>query len=106
MTQGTKRILGIYLGLVLAQLICVSAFAIELSRALHGNSLSWAYVFEWPVFSAYAVYMWQKLLKQERLGDEVRSTTPDHDDDLALDQFNEFLRQVHDKTPPTPPDET
>ncbi|MHB1088977.1 MAG: hypothetical protein ACYC19_09495 [Acidimicrobiales bacterium] len=106
MTQGTKRILGIHLGLLLAQLICVSAFWIELVRALRGNSLSWAYVFEWPVFSAYAVYMWQKLLKQERSGDDTGPVTPDRGDDPALDRFNEFLRQVHDTTPPKPPDES
>ncbi len=106
MTQGTKRILGIHLGLALAQLICVSAFAIELSRALHGNSLSWAYVFEWPIFSGYAIYMWQKLLKQERLGDATDVAAPDHGDDRALDDFNEYLRRVHDKTPPTAPPET
>jgi hypothetical protein len=105
-TQGTKRILGIHLGLVLAQLICVSAFAIELIRALHGNSLSWAYVFEWPIFSGYAIYMWQKLLKQERLGDDASTATPDRDDDPALERFNEFLRQVHDKKPPEPTKES
>lgn len=94
------------MGLVLAQLICVSAFWIELDRALGGNSLSWAYVFEWPVFSGYAIYMWKKLLKQERSGDETSPTIPESDNDPALDRFNEFLREVHGTTPPKPPNET
>jgi DNA-binding transcriptional regulator of glucitol operon len=36
----------------------------QLSRALGGNSLSWAYVFEWPLFAAYAVYMWWRFVHE------------------------------------------
>ncbi len=36
----------------------------QVSRAVGGNSLSWAYVFEWPIFSAYAVYMWWRLVHE------------------------------------------
>ncbi len=36
----------------------------QTSRALGGNSLSWAYVFEWPLFAAYAVYMWWRLVHE------------------------------------------
>ena len=34
----------------------------QIERATSGNELSWAYVFEWPFFAAYAVYMWWRLL--------------------------------------------
>ncbi len=40
----------------------------QITRALGGNELSWAYVFEWPIFAAYAVYMWWRLV-HERAGD-------------------------------------
>jgi DNA-binding transcriptional regulator of glucitol operon len=36
----------------------------QISRALGGNSLSWAYVFEWPIFAAYAVYMWWRFVHE------------------------------------------
>ncbi len=36
----------------------------QLNRALGGNELSWAYVFEWPLFAGYAVYMWWRLLHE------------------------------------------
>jgi hypothetical protein len=36
----------------------------QLSRALGGNDLSWAYVFEWPFFAAYAVYMWWRFVHE------------------------------------------
>ena len=32
---------------------------------MSGNSLSWAYAFEWPFFSGYAVYMWWKLVHEQ-----------------------------------------
>lgn len=36
----------------------------QLNRALSGNSLSWAYVFEWPAFAGYAIYMWRRLTRE------------------------------------------
>lgn len=53
-------------------LIVVPAFMAlciwQLSRALGGNSLSWAYVFEWPLFAAYAVYMWWRFVHEAAEG--------------------------------------
>ena len=43
-------------------LLCAAAFWFELGRALGGNALSWAYVFEWPLLGGFAVYMWWKVL--------------------------------------------
>lgn len=40
----------------------------QLSRALGGNELSWAYVFEWPLFAAYAVYMWWRFVHERPEG--------------------------------------
>ena len=49
-------------------LIVVPAFLAlclwQISRALGGNSLSWAYVFEWPLFAAYAIYMWWRFVHE------------------------------------------
>jgi len=36
----------------------------QITRALGGNTLSWAYVFEWPLFAGYAVYMWWRLVHE------------------------------------------
>ena len=36
----------------------------QITRALGGNSLSWAYVFEWPIFAGYAVYMWWRFVHE------------------------------------------
>ena len=83
----------IHLGLFIAESICVSAFVIEMSRALSGNALSWAYVVEWPVLGVYAIYMWKKLLKDEPHA--TPSSSPHGEDDEKLRAWNEYLRELH-----------
>jgi hypothetical protein len=102
-----KRVLRIHLGLVLAEILCVAGFAVELSRALSGNSLSWAYVFEWPLFGGYALYMWRRFIVEEKKGDvalpeEATSKAAPPSEvatDGALDDYNEYLRRVHEEKP-------
>ena len=94
MEAKTRHVLRIHVGLVVAEIICISAFVLETSRALSGNTLSWAYVVEWPVLGTYAIYMWRKLLKEERSPDAT-SPSPAVDDDPRLVAWNEYLAQVH-----------
>ena len=56
--EAAKAHLTLALGLAL----CAVAFWFELHRALAGNSLSWAYVFEWPLFGLFGLYMWWNVL--------------------------------------------
>src|SRR5215469_2877891 len=37
----------------------------QLRRALDGNSLSWAYTFEWPIFAIFGVVFWVKTIRDE-----------------------------------------
>ena len=65
--EGASRMTGAaavktHLTLLVGLALCGLAFWFELGRALRGNSLSWAYVFEWPLLGLFAVYMWWKLL--------------------------------------------
>jgi hypothetical protein len=92
----------IHAGLVLAESICISAFVVEVIRALGGNELSWAYVFEWPLFGGYAVYMWRSLLRAEH-GDESVRSAPALDagnTEARLSAYNEYLREVHETDEP------
>lgn len=38
----------------------------QFSRATGGNSLSWGYTFEWPVFAGFVVFIWFREVQQER----------------------------------------
>jgi hypothetical protein len=92
--QSQRERLRIHAGLVLASVICVSAFAFELVRALGGNTLSWAYVIEWPALEIYGIYMWKKLLR----GDDVPAPAPaplDEKTQSELDEWNAYLARVH-----------
>ena len=46
----------------------------QLHRAESGNELSWAYTFEWPLFSAFTVYFWIKSLRDELRGDGIAAS--------------------------------
>jgi hypothetical protein len=93
-----ERILGIHVGLVVAEIFCSAGFAFELYRATSGNALSWAYVFEWPIFAGYAIYMWRRLLKEET-GKENSAPVAESSEpaDKSLERYNEYLRAVHER---------
>ena len=84
----------LHIGLFFAEAICVSAFIVEISRALSGNVLSWAYVVEWPILAGYAIYMWRKLLKDEDSTDDS-PLPPTLEDDPRLVAWNDYLARVH-----------
>jgi hypothetical protein len=48
---------------------CLYAGWFELSRAWSGNELSWVYVFEWPLFAAFAVVIWWRSLHEDTADD-------------------------------------
>jgi hypothetical protein len=37
----------------------------QFQRAMAGNTLSWAYTFEWPIFAIFGVVFWVKTIKDE-----------------------------------------
>jgi hypothetical protein len=96
MAARSRSMFRINLGLVVAEVISVSAFIFELKRALGGNTLSWAYVFEWPLLGGYAVYMWHKLRQDER-GEGSHAPVVFDEVDPGLDAFNAYLASVHER---------
>ena len=66
-TQMTRRwlclrALRLHLSLVAVAGGCGLAGWWQLHRALAGNSLSWAYTFEWPAFAVIAGWGWWQLV--------------------------------------------
>src|SRR5262249_60744115 len=37
----------------------------QFGRAMAGNTLSWAYTFEWPIFAIFGVFFWVKTIRDE-----------------------------------------
>jgi len=80
----------------------------QVHRALAGNELSWAYVFEWPFFAGYAVFVWWKLVHESFLPAEgsptdggpaeardAEATDRAREEDAELDAYNRYLAQLH-----------
>jgi hypothetical protein len=58
---------------------CLYAGWFELHRALSGNELSWVYIFEWPLFAAFAAVIWWRSLHESNEDDEAAPTAPGPD---------------------------
>ena len=93
----------------------------QLHRALAGNGLSWAYTFEWPLFSGFAVVFWAKTIRDEfriRRGGEVPESAgavsaaqglpaglgtvqvqqpADDADDAELAKYNAYLARLNEE---------
>lgn len=113
------------LRLHLALIVCVVAFVLlanwQFHRALAGNTLSWAYAVEWPLFTAYAFVLWRRLVL-----DELGVSTPTQSrhrllrrrlaarsrnrahlassrlvlEDEARERYNEYLASLEQTRPP------
>jgi hypothetical protein len=90
-----RRLARLHGGLVAAIVLCSTAFVVEVLRALGGNSLSWAYVFEWPVLLAYGVYMWHRLVREERGGGAAAPAVGNPEDDAEREAWNRYLAELH-----------
>jgi hypothetical protein len=82
--------------------LCLALGWWQLLRALSGNTLSWAYTFEWPAFAAYAVFMWWRLLHEEpgsrsRKSPRVSAARHERDAEEAekLAAYNRYLSDLH-----------
>jgi hypothetical protein len=97
---------------------CLALCWWQVDRALSGNTLSWAYVFEWPIFAGYAVFMWWKLIHEppppagpsdtngaattalpgpasdQDPGPPKAEVEAEEDEDLA--SYNRYLAALHD----------
>jgi hypothetical protein len=90
----------------------------QFHRALAGNGLSWAYTFEWPLFSGFAVVFWARTIRDEfrirrgiGVGPEpaepdlpigiaarppgAASGAEDDDDDPELKAYNAYLARLN-----------
>jgi hypothetical protein len=45
----------------------------QFSRATGGNTLSWGYTVEWPVFAVFVAFLWVREVQLERRGDRPRA---------------------------------
>ena len=105
----TRRAFGLHLTVLVVVPAFVAMTWWQASRALDGNTLSWAYTVEWPVFAGYAVYLWWWLLHTQPAAAAERAdpaaaavaaahatVIPDDDDqdDPELADYNRYLASL------------
>jgi hypothetical protein len=80
----TRRALGLHLTLA----IVLPGFGAltwwQVGRAISGNTLSYVYSFEWPLFAAYAIYLWWKLVHEAPTPDRPPASPATTDDATSL----------------------
>ena len=54
----TPRCIGLHVTLLIVLPLFAWLTIWQLDRALGGNSLSWAYTIDWPLFGLSAIYLW------------------------------------------------
>ena len=60
----SRRAIGLHVLIIVVVPTFIALCIWQVHRALGGNQLSWAYVFEWPFFAGYAVYMWWRFVHE------------------------------------------
>jgi hypothetical protein len=66
----------LHLTLLFALPGCLAAGWFELTRAMNGREIAWAYAFEWPLFGVLGTYVWWRLVHDA--GPMWRRTTTSH----------------------------
>lgn len=61
----SRRAVLLHLTVVVVVPVFLGLFWWQVQRVRQGNTLSWAYVFEWPFFTGYALYLWWKLVHEQ-----------------------------------------
>ena len=104
----TKRAISLHLAVVIFVPTFLALGWWQLHRALNGNGLSWAYTFEWPIFAAYALYLWWRIVHEQEqmtrpaptsrrgLARAERRARADAHTDLELDAYNKYLASFND----------
>lgn len=79
-TYLSARALGLHLALAVWTVVCAMAAWWQVGRAIQGNSLSFFYAIEWPVFAIFGVLGWYALLHMEKVTDEQEQARRDYEE--------------------------
>lgn len=107
----SRRAIGLHFALLLWIAMCASAVWWQVGRAVEGNSLSFLYSIEWPVFGVLGVLGWYALLNLEKVTVDQQTVRREYeekmraqavtardvtraDEDPALAAYNDHLARL------------
>jgi DNA-binding transcriptional regulator of glucitol operon len=96
----SRRAIGLHLALVFWVALCASAAFWQVGRALEGNSLSYLYMIEWPVFGVFGILGWWAMLNMEKVTEDQEVARRDYEDKMRAEA--QLARQIdHDDDDPS-----
>ena len=78
----TPRALILHVALVLWVSGCVAAAWWQIGRAADGNSLSFLYAIEWPIFAILGFLGWYALLNMEKITEHQKQARREYEDEM------------------------
>jgi hypothetical protein len=98
----SRRAVGLHALIVVIVPVFAALCVWQVRRALGGNDLSWAYVFEWPFFAGYAVYMWWRFIHEAPPDPSAPVSAPSVEADPVADRneaaeraaYNDYLSEL------------
>jgi hypothetical protein len=113
----SRRAMGLHAVIIVVVPTFIALCIWQLHRALGGNELSWAYVFEWPFFAGYAIYMWWRFVHDvpeaadpappppapaptAEPSPAAAPGTPDEPGDDEVAAYNRYLAELAEKDTP------
>lgn len=114
----SREAIRLHLTLIVALPGCLAAGWFELTRAMAGHEVAWAYAFEWPLFGVLGTYVWWELVhakaprepsvpgphsRPEHVAETTDVADPESTVDPGLEAWQRYLSQLHEKDPPGKP---
>ena len=95
----SARAIRLHVALAVLVPLCAALCDWQVHRAISGNELSWAYVFEWPFFAGYGAFRWWRLVREEMGATPPPvpasgSEKPGADSDEELAAYNRYLAEL------------
>jgi DNA-binding transcriptional regulator of glucitol operon len=81
----TPRAIGLHLALVAWLGLCAAAAWWQVGRAVEGNSLSFMYAIEWPVFGILGVLGWYALLNMEKVTEAKEAARREYEERMRAE---------------------
>jgi hypothetical protein len=91
----SPRALALHLALVVWVAGCGAAAYWQVGRAAQGNTLSFMYSVEWPVFGILGIFGWWALLHVEEISESQRRARQEYEEKMRAEA--QIARQLDDQ---------